>query len=331
MQMRQTPSYDVHIERGFVLPLTLVLIVALAFLLTLTMEQIASARARAAVFNQIAINGFDRHAVEQDIVYRALLERFGRDYSRSLDLQSFTYKGAAPTGEWAADSQAFVWGGVYQSGEQTNGIAGHLQRFDVKIQDTSGLLDINYTDEAYVTFLADYLSLPTARQRRAVSDLRATIDDRKWLGDSRSPRVHGFYRPAELCLQEIWREAPICDTPSKVAFTLTAREGRLPNFDTMPTWMRRYFVPDYDSLPPLRARSEWDKFRRERGMLGVFEAFGGLRLNYIVAIHEQNTTYQDRFMLDVVSDRQGRPYTIIDRITEPVDDEAFGLNDGATK
>ena len=309
-----------HTQSGFVLPLTLALIMALAFSLSLVLEQTANSRMRAALFTDVALQAFEDHAVEQEIVYRALLELHGRDHSNQTSDQP-PYMGLVPTGNWQARSVPFMWTGVYGADPIEGSTDTTQMTHWVSVQDTSGLLDVNYSDPNYLTFLADYLEIPPSQRRRAVRDFRQLIQDSKWFGDKKTDRVDGLARASQLCQQPIWSRAALCKAPSDLTHYLTAREGRLPNYRTMPEYLKRQLIPDYESLDWLQGSMAWESLRRSLGFPGYLEAIGGELTHYMVTVSHPKDAFQKRFMLNVLYERHGRPYSIHDRIVETRDFE----------
>ncbi len=300
------------------MPLCLVVIALLALTAVTLMQSLVSATQRAQLQKDMIDRDWAKHNVEQQIVWRAIVE--------SVVLSTRTdFQGISPaalqlqhsSGVWDTRSNPITWNGVHSNTDLAR------ERFRVFVQDARGLLDLNYQDNDYVSFLTRILGFSAGERFVASDSLRAKIAQFESLnlqGDEgfRTQNITGLTRKEELCQLRGWASHRICHSETELMRYATFGTGVLPNILLTPQNLK-----DRIGLRTSRDRIaaavlEWEKVQQREGFYDPFQSSNGQGLRFHIWIDDKYYGTGSFFALELVLESGERPFKISQRVDENV-------------
>lgn len=298
------------------MPLCLIAIALLALSAVSLLELLNAATARAQFAQNQAEKEWSRHSVEQQVIWRTLIESVARRSANDFQATPRQIQELRRSaGAWNNVSIDLEWGGVHGNTDVEQ------NRFQVRVQDARGLLDVNYANPEYLNFVARVLQVPVTGRRPAVAELLGRISrfqDVTLIGDERFrlKDITGIDRREELCVLDRWAEIPFCKRDSSIFQYATFGNGILPNINLTPNYLREAMGVDTRELTSVSARIDWERIQRIEGFYDPMLSSNAAGNRYHIWITDERFDSLSFFVLDVKSDNQGRPYIVSSRIDQ---------------
>lgn len=306
-------------QAGYVLPLTLGVVFVLSLVLAMTLQQVDSAASRSRLLAEQAEFAVDSLSIEQEIAFRALVETLA-SRTELLDETEVTYLTRTPS-EWATQGESRPWAGYFGLPLPDTLTGG---TYEVRIQDSRGLLDLNYANPDYLEFLARIFGIPAARRPQSARALAEHISDRKAAQSKVSadpdfdPEPPGLLSPDEVCLLPDWSETDPCKQLPDLHFNFTAASGSLLNFDLAPDALKAQLLPNGLSATGFQATMAWSRVQQDHGFYDDFLGFGGQNMDFVVSIRQGSNRLHRRFRFLVGLGLHDRPIRLVEDTREPV-------------
>ncbi|MFN3214019.1 MAG: hypothetical protein ACE37M_13025 [Henriciella sp.] len=303
------------------MPLCLVVIALLALTAATLSQSLQTATARAQLQKDVIDFEWSMHNLEQQVVWRSVLER--AVVNAQFDGQAISGRTATLielSGPWDKRSTPMEWQSLYENEDLEN------DRYEVTVQDTRGLLDINYPSESYLSFALRSMDIPPSKRRRALEEIRSRISDFQALrivGDEgyRTNTVTGLTGIADLCGLETWGSFELCDAPVALAKYLTFGSGSLPNIKLTPDSLRDEMGVRAFGSSDAALISDWERVQQREGFYDPLLASGPGGSRFHVWLHDQSTGTQRFFELHHSLDPNLSPFRITQRFEGAVAEE----------
>jgi hypothetical protein len=308
-------SSRVPSDQGFALPFGLVVLVALAFSLATLAIHVKLSQRTAAVYSIALADQIAFASVEQELVYRALLEYHGRQPSVGfLEEAEPEFYGPRIEAPFFTRGEVHAFQAVYG---QRAPLFDDMPTMIMKLQDTEGMLDVNYKSEGYLTYLAELSGVSPSEAKRAGAVLnRALIENQRPLSAKRH-QVFGLSHAHQICDLEIWNSSEICESRAELAFMFATRQSLMPNFRYVSDELKLEIAPQVDYGPRAGSELAWIRIQEQRGFYDHLSFSTGNGLEYIVALSREDSTKQKRFKLSLFHVNGYRPYSIREVVVEP--------------
>jgi hypothetical protein len=291
------------------MPLTLAVLVILCYIVATGLQRVEVARAEARLTQSAMNTAIDYDRLEQDVLWRGLLETNGRQIN-PLSLSDFVYMARNPNNLWVPDAKAYIWSPTYAD------LTAELPRALVVVQDEATKIDLNQTQSEYIRFIAERANLPGGKDR-AVRDLQAYIAERTPVamsgdGSLRILQRSGLQDPVEICSIPSWSGWELCKTPEKLRELTTAGVGLVPNIriaspEAKTFLLGRGFAGETGTQI---LEMEWVETRVNYGFYSPVQGLGVGGERFTVTILPRGAARALRFELDARVQETGLPYAV---------------------
>ena len=300
-------------ELGFTLPFVLTLLVVLSITSIILVERVLNAQNLARLDIASSNQEIDSYKIEQDILWRALLELNGvaDNLLPSPNTKNKKYMALEPKNDWSRKGEPILWTGNYNYSENY-----FHKDSDIKteIRDVGGLIDINYANEKYLLYIAERLGVPSGRRNRAVKKLVEELQNRSERIDSdealfSNPLFIGLSDAAEICSIAEWNKVNLCQNHHDLRKVIYAGFGKLINIDIASKQVKDILLQEdsTDNLP--KARRRWTEIQKDRGFGDAFLDLATGLESYIVTFHYSDGKSK-QYLLDARIQPTQKPYAL---------------------
>ena len=312
-------SQNGHGDAGFALPLALTVLVLLSYVIASGLQRVRVAQADIRLAQANIRTDILRFNLEEDVVWRTLLEAVGRQAAFDLENEQPRYNATAPQSPWRRDGTPFLWSTNYPDITQQ----GHLVPALVIVQDEVGKIDLNFRNRHYLMFLAERLDIPAGRRVKAVESLTDYIESRTPspidLEDTLIlPTRTGIQDPDELCTLDIWNQTELCADRERLRDMFTGGLGMPPNILLASPDIAAFLLGGRDHKDEPAKALAWIEVQQRYGFYDLFGTIstGGIKMS--VTIIPAGAVTALRFDVDSRGSSQTNPFSIRLRRQVPV-------------
>ena len=300
-------------ELGFTLPFVLILLVVLSITSIILIERVLNAQNLARLDITSSNQEIDSYKIEQDILWRALLELNGvtSDILVSPNAKSKKYLALEPKNDWSRKGEPIIWKGNYNYNEN---YFRKDPNITIEIRDAGGLIDINYPNEKYLLYIAERLGVPLGRRNRAVKKLVEELQNRSKRIDSENalfsnPLFTGLSDAAEICSIEDWNKINLCQNHHELREIVYAGSGNITNIDLASKEVTEVLLQETNVNSPLKLRRQWSEVQKDRGFGDAFLNLATGLETYIVTFHYSDGKSK-QYLLDARIQPTQKPYAL---------------------
>lgn len=301
---------------GFAMPLTLAVLLILSYIIAISLQRVEVSRAEARLASATLDDILDSTLVEQDVLWRSLLEILTRQVTGT---GVAIYGARPPENAWAPTARAFLWSPTYGALVDEN-----FPTALVVIHDEASKIDLNNPSEGYLRLIAVRAGLGSGSADRAVRELQAYINERTPVAIGadeflRFPQRSGLIDPLEICALSSWSRWELCSRPEALRELATADVGLVPNIRMMTPENAEFLLGEPPGFDITEVETQWRELRITYGFYNPLQGIGTGGQRFTVTIIPRSAQRAFRFEIDTRVQETGHPFAIRNRRYLPAD------------
>lgn len=314
------PSQSPDHAAGFAMPLVLLVLAVLSFTAAVSLSALKTEQEFQLYRLSAVESAYAIESVREEIIWRALLETYGKESGEFTTDGVDRYRAKTPDGPWNRSGESLLWTGVYS--DHPLPIGGVV----VRVQDTVGLLDLNHANSNYVNFLADTLGVDASAKSGAVRSLGQKVDllkSSRITSDEqfRTGLKLGLSSSIELCGLRGWTDIELCaDGAPELSEVVVAGNGGLTNIRFAPERVRSLVFGHAKAISLSEEQLSWREVQQKWGFYDplINSSPGGLV--YIVRVEDRRSGEQHVFELDLSPISLSEPFKVSNAIIRSAED-----------